>query len=132
MQISLEAKTHCEELMLKHIQENATEDLCARINAGCKTLAQCWNYIMSEAKKLAENGCVCIEDSTVFGWGMHFFEEDEINGEAYSKAERAQVVKSESATAKPSNAAPASKSKPKPKKVEQASLDQFSFDSLFG
>ena len=132
MQITLEAKTRCEELMLKYIQENATEDLCERINAGSKTLSQCWNYIMSEARELAEHGCVCIEDNTVFGWGMHFFEEDEISGEAYSKAKGAKVVMSGDSKSEPAASTPAIKPKAKSKKVESPALDQFSFESLFG
>ena len=132
MQITLEAKTRCEELMLKYIQENATEDLCARINAGSKTLAQCWNYITSEARKLAEHGCACIEDSTVFGWGMHFFEEDEISGEAYAKAKGAKVVMSQNPKSETAASTPTIKPKSKPKKVESPALDQFSFESLFG
>lgn len=37
-----------------------------------------FSYARGEAQKLAINGCACVEDKAVFGWAVHFFEEDEI------------------------------------------------------
>lgn len=36
-------------------------------------LDDCWNYITDNAKKMAVNGCACIEDATVFKWARDFF-----------------------------------------------------------
>lgn len=80
--ILLKAKTKNEKLVLKHLKENATEALADKINSGKKTLSDCWNYIVSEARKQAESGCACIEREVVFGWAMHFFEEDAIKPSA--------------------------------------------------
>lgn len=81
--ITLTATSNNEKLLLAHLEKNASEDLANRINSGAKTLSQCWSYITSEARKQAKNGCACIEDSTVYGWCMHFFEEDCIDGTKY-------------------------------------------------
>lgn len=91
--LKLEATTKNEELILNYLNTNASELLKEKINRGTKTLSQCWNYINSEARKLAVNGCACIQDSTVFGWAVHFFEEDSIKGTVESK--RVETVKPE-------------------------------------
>lgn len=76
--LNLEAKTNNEKLVLKYLEENASEVLREKINDGKKTLKDCWEYIRAEARKKAVNGCACIDDATVFGWAIHFFEEDGI------------------------------------------------------
>lgn len=78
-ELKLEAKTHNEELILNHLKETASDILAEKINNGKKTLQGCWNYITSEAKKKAINGCACIEDKEVFGWATHYFYEDSIS-----------------------------------------------------
>ena len=44
-------------------------------------------YANDEAKKLSEKGatCACIEDKTVYGWSIHYFEEDSIEGTLYNE-----------------------------------------------
>lgn len=79
--LKLEAKNKNEEIILNYLNQNASESLVEKINNGKKTLEQCWNYIVAEAKKEAVNNCACIDDSTVFGWAVHFFEEDSIQAE---------------------------------------------------
>jgi len=43
-----------------------------------KSLGGCWNYILSEARKKAENGCACLEDEEVFNMAVHYYDEDDI------------------------------------------------------
>ena len=42
-------------------------------------------YALEEARKLAEKGATgtYIDDPTVYGWAIHFFEEDSIEGSLY-------------------------------------------------
>ena len=42
-------------------------------------------YATEEARKLAEKGAnsACVEDEVVFGWAIHYFEEDSIEGTLY-------------------------------------------------
>lgn len=91
--LKLTAKTDNETLILNHLTLNASPQLKDKINAGTKTLAQCWSYIVSEARKMATGNCACIDKDTVFGWAIHFFEEDSIGAEAPSK--RVETVKAE-------------------------------------
>lgn len=90
--LNLEAKTNNEKIVLDYLNKNASELLAEKINNGKKTLSQCWSYIVSEAKKQAENGCACIEDATVFGWAVHFFEEDSIEAKQYETKTAVKAV----------------------------------------
>ena len=39
-------------------------------------LDECIDYIKSEARKKAQNGVAVIEDKEVFGWAVHYYDED--------------------------------------------------------
>lgn len=98
MTLNLEAKNKQEELVLAYLQENASQALADKINNGTpfekdgkplrnkKTLSGFMKYACEEARKLAEKGAnsACIDSDTVFGWAMHFFEEDSIEGTLYT------------------------------------------------
>jgi hypothetical protein len=76
VEIKLESKGGAEQRILEYLQENASEALAEKINAGNKTLAGAVKFATDEAKKMAGgDGCVCVADATVFGWIIHFFEE---------------------------------------------------------
>ena len=124
--IKLEAKNGNEGIILSYLKEFASPALVERINNGNKTLAQCWKYITSEAKKKAKNGCACIEDRTVYGWAIHFFEEDDINGEEIPNEPHVEVSTSET----PEEKIP--QPKPKKKKETAQNFEQLGFDALFG
>lgn len=132
MELNLTAQNKQEELVLKYLQDNASEILADKINNGTpfekdgkpllnkKTLAGFMRFACDEARKLAEKGAnsACIDDQTVYGWAIHFFEEDSIEGTLYTLdgAEYKPTVKRVE-----SNAV---KAKPEPKKQENI---QFSF-----
>lgn len=132
MELNLTAQNKQEELVLKYLQDNASETLAAKINNGTpfekdgkpllnkKTLSDFMKYACNEAKSLAEKDATsaCIDDQTVYGWAIHFFEEDSIEGTLYTLdgAEYKPTVKRVE-----SNAV---KAKPEPKKQENV---QFSF-----
>lgn len=132
MELNLTAQNKQEELVLKYLQDNASETLADKINNGTpfekdgklllnkKTLAGFMRFACDEAKSLAEKGATsaCIDDQTVYGWAIHFFEEDSIEGTLYTidGAEYKPAVKRVE-----SNAV---KAKPEPKKQENV---QFSF-----
>lgn len=93
MNITLEAKNTTEERVLAYLVENASAVLAEKINAGNKTLAGCLEYAKGEARKLAKGqNCVCVPDDTVFGWIIHFFEEDAIAEKAV-KAFKLDTIK---------------------------------------
>ena len=79
MKLNLEVGSQNEQIIKDYLENKASEILVEKINNGKKTLKGCWNYIYSEARKRAENNCACIADTEVFGWAIHYFEEDSIN-----------------------------------------------------
>ncbi len=132
MELNLTAQNKQEELVLKYLQDNASETLADKINNGTpfekdgkpllnkKTLAGFMRFACDEARKIAEKGAnsACVDDATVYGWAIHYFEEESIEGTLYTidGAEYKPAVKRVE-----SNAV---KAKPEPKKQENV---QFSF-----
>lgn len=88
-----------QELIKKYLSENASDSLADKINNGVriekdgktliskKTLDGFMKYANEEARKLAAKGATsaCIEDKVVYGWAIHYFEEDSIEGTLYNK-----------------------------------------------
>lgn len=84
--LNLKANSDYEKAILDYLESNASDALVAKINSGKKTLQSCFDYIRGEAKKQAKDGCAMISDAVVFGWAIHYFEEDEIEAEVKVKA----------------------------------------------
>ena len=99
MKLDLEAKTKEQELVKAYLEENASEVLAEKINSGVriekdgkmlinkKTLDGFMKYASDEARKLASKGAnsACVEDKVVYGWAVHYFEEDSIEGALYNE-----------------------------------------------
>lgn len=136
MELNLTAQNKQEELVLKYLRDNASDVLVNKINNGTlyekdgkkltnkKTLSSFIKYACNNAQELSEKGAIaaCIDSDTVFGWAIHFFEEDNIVGTLYNDdgTEYKPVVKRvQNNTIKP---------KPQPQKPQNI---QFSlFDDL--
>lgn len=98
MELNLTAHTPAEEKILQYLKENASETLANKINNGTpfekdgkpllnkKTLSGFMKYACEKARKTVENGSpsACIEDSVVYGWAIHYFEEESIEGTLYT------------------------------------------------
>ena len=94
MTLNLEAKTPAEQKVKAYLEQNASEVLAHKINEGVKivkdgktlmnkkTLSGFLKFACDEAKKQAEKGAnsACIDDAVVYGWAVHYFEEDSIEG----------------------------------------------------
>lgn len=136
MKLNLEAKTKAQQLVREYLENNASSALAEKINSGAKvvkdgkslvnkkTLDGFMKYATEEARKLVEKGAnsACVEDEVVFGWTIHYFEEDSIEGTLYSE-DGTEYKKQSSVAAKVSkvNNAPA-----KPAQKPQLSM----FDML--
>lgn len=59
-----------------YFEANASEDLKRRVAAEGKTAAGALAYAKGQARKLAVGGCACVDDETVYGWAMHYFEDE--------------------------------------------------------
>ena len=98
VQLKLTANTPSEQRILEYLQNNASETLAEKINNGTpfekdgkpltnkKSLSGFMKYACGEARNLAANGetAACVEDSVVYGWAIHYFEEDSIEGTLYT------------------------------------------------
>lgn len=98
MKLNLETKTREQELVKAYLEDNASDTLADKINNGTpfekdgktlvnrKTLDGFIKYATEEARKLVSKGAnsACVEDKIVYGWAMHYFEEDGIEGTLYN------------------------------------------------
>ena len=96
--LNLAAKGDDQIAILNYLQQNATDLLADKINNGVqivkdgvtlinkKTLDGFFRYATEEARKLVAKDarCACVLDRVVFGWAIHYFEEDEIEGTLYN------------------------------------------------
>lgn len=97
--INLETKTKEQEILKAYLEANASDILADKINNGVriekegktltnrKNLETFMKFATEEAKKQAEKGAnvAMIEDKVVFGWLIHYFEEDSIEGILYNE-----------------------------------------------
>jgi hypothetical protein len=97
--LNLTAKNTEQEVVKQYLEENASEMLAEKINNGVaierdgktlinrKSLDGFMKYATEEARKQAEKGAssACVRSDVVFGWAIHYFEEDSIIGVLYNE-----------------------------------------------
>ena len=113
-----EQLNNCKNAAIKCIAEylQNRDDLKDKLENPKKSLDEMFKYIIGEASKRKTGNCAVIDDETVFGWAVHYYDEDNI------KIEKVKTnVKSEHQSAVLS-AKPAKKEKPK--KVKQSDTIQ--------
>ena len=146
--LNLTATTTEEKVLKEYLEQNVSEILADKINNGVpvekdgkqlisrKTLAGFMKFAAEEAKKQAEQGATsaCVHSDVVFGWVIHYFEEDSILGTLYNedgteyKAPKPAPKSKKAATSTTSTDAPAVVSAPAPKKQEPTGqLTMFDF-----
>lgn len=96
--LNLKANDSQQERVKNYLQENASEVLAEKINNGVeivkdgktliskKDLDGFIEYACKTAQEQAEKGkrSAMVEDDVVFGWAIHYFEEDSIEGKLYN------------------------------------------------
>lgn len=99
IELNLKTNNQAEEQIKAYLEQNVSEELADKINNGIKIkkdnktlinkkdLGGFMKHANDEARKLAEKGArfACIEDKTVFGWAIHYFEENSIEGTLYNE-----------------------------------------------
>ena len=135
MTLQLTATTTEEKVLKEYLEQTVSEVLVDKINNGVpvekdgkkliskKTLAGFMKYATDEARKQAAKGATsaCLHSDIVFGWAIHYFEEDSILGALYNedgteyKAPKPtpKVTPKPSVTVTDTPTAPAPKSQPK-------------------
>ena len=97
--LNLTASTKEAQKIKAYLEANASEVLADKINNGVriqkdgktlinkKTLAGFLKFACDEARKQAEKGAnsAFIDDDTVYGWAVHYFEEDSIEGTLFNE-----------------------------------------------
>ena len=131
--ITIEAKTAAEKRIKAYLEENASEVLIEKINNGIpiikdgkqlinrKTFEGFMRYATDEARKVAEKGAqyACIEDDVVFGWAIHYFEEDSIEGKLYNADGTEYAPPKKSAPKKTAKTTPKKEETPKAEPVKE-------------
>lgn len=96
--LNLEAKDETQKIIKEYLEEHVSVPLAEKINNGVliqkdgksllnkKSMDGCIEFSVQEAQKLVEKGAraACIQDCIVFGWAIHYFEEDAIEGTLYN------------------------------------------------
>lgn len=92
-----------------------------------KSIKGCCKYIYSKARELAKGGnAVGVDDETVYGWAVHYYDEDNIKVEDVK--ERVEVVAPDAEPIRTEQPKPQPKAVQKRKRGEDNSLQL----SLFG
>ena len=144
MTLHLTATTTEEKVLKEYLEHNASEVLADKINNGVpvekdgkilvsrKTLAGFMKYATEEARKQAAKGAssACLHSDIVFGWAIHYFEEDSILGTLYNEdgTEYKAPKPAPKVTPKPSTTAEAPvvpAPKPQPKAGQMSMFDLF-------
>ncbi len=146
MTLHLTATTTEEKVVKEYLEQTVSEVLADKINNGVsvekdgkkliskKTLAGFMKYATEEARKQAAKGATsaCLHSDIVFGWAIHYFEEDSIPGTLYNedgteyKAPKpAPKVTSKKTAATASDAPTAPAPKPQPKAGQMSMFDLF-------
>ena len=132
--LNLETKNGSQRRIKAYLEQNASEVLAEKINNGVriekdgktlinkKDLDGFWAYA---CKKAHESGDDYTEDETVFGWAVHYFEENEIEGTLYN--EDGTKYELPKPVYKPVPA-PVIQEKPKPKKAQISLFDMMNAD----
>lgn len=139
MKLNLQTQSKEQEILLAYLEQNASTALAEKINNGIpankngtqlvmkKDLTGFMKYATEEARKAAPTGATsaCVEDKTVFGWLMHYFEEDSIEGR-YFHPDGTPYTPPKKETKKSAPAKPKENSKPQTKQEAELTL----FDML--
>ena len=136
IELNLTATDSGQTKVLAYLKENASETHADKINNGTpfekdgkplinkKSLAGFMKYACDEARKLAVKGTssACVDDDTVYGWAIHYFEEDSIEGTLYTiDGEEYKPAPKKVATTKPATVKP---QPPKPQNLQFSIFDK--------
>ena len=91
-------------------------------------IAGCCSYIKSQAKKKAQGGCAVIEDAEVFGWAVHYFDEEMTAPKEEVACKVETTADPNVVRAKVTPPQPKPVVKPQPKKVDDVQMSLFNFD----
>ena len=141
-QLNLETKTKEQQRIKAYLKENASDILAGKINNGVlikkdgkillnrKTLDGFMSFATEEARKQAEKGAryAMVDDAVVFGWAVHYFEEDSIEGTLFNEDGTEYKIQPKQVTKSPT----AKSAQPKPQPKPQMSMFDLMGEDLKG
>ena len=138
MTLHLTATTIEEKALKEYLEQTVSEVLADKINNGVpvekdgkkliskKTLTGFMEYATEEARKQAAKGATwaCLHSDIVFGWAIHYFEEDSILGTLYNEdGTEYKPPKPVHKTITKNDAIPTAVPKPQPKTGQMSMFD---------
>lgn len=65
----------------KYLKDRALTDPSVEedLKKESKSLKRCFQFIIDEARKVQKNNCAMIKDNVVFGWAVHYYDEDDLS-----------------------------------------------------
>lgn len=117
----------------EYLEERAKTDplFAASYAKENKSLDECWDYIVGEARKRAVKQMCCMTSEEVFGLAVHYYDEDNIEiqarGEAKASVKTASKKEAKAPAKKPKQKAQPKAPAAKPKTVQ---LELFNWDEL--
>lgn len=70
-----------EQVIKNYLETQIVEDAALKEKYDPEKLSACYKYIVSQARKQADNGCAMIEDAVVYKWARDFYLEGTQNVE---------------------------------------------------
>lgn len=58
-----------------------------------KSLKRCYQYIIDEAEKMQQDNCAMIKSDIVFGWAVHYYDEDDLSIDKVDKVAKPTETK---------------------------------------
>lgn len=127
--LNLKANTPAQQLVKEYLEKSASTTLADKINHGVKIqkdgktvinkkdLDGFMSFACDESRKQAEKSKAnaFVEDPVVYGWAIHYFEEETIEGTLYNEDGTAYKPAQTGVTRSPAPAVPLSIPVPKPK-----------------
>lgn len=103
-----------EEIIKTYLEQRELEDesVARNLKKENKSIKGCCDYITKMSKKQAKNNVAMIDDNVVYGWAVHYYDEDNLL-EDKKPTPKAKVV------------APKPEIKPQPKKPKYIQFDLF-------
>lgn len=81
----MDAKKRIEQYLMD--MANKDKNFRIRFEDKAKNMDDCLKYILGQAKKEATHNAAVVEDSVVFGWAVHYYQEKDIKPEKAVVAE---------------------------------------------
>ena len=119
-----------EKIIKEYIEKACEQDevLSGKYEKSNKDIEGCCKYIKAEAKKKAQNGCAVIADEEVFGWAVHYFDEEMTAPKEEVACKVETTADPNVVRAKVTPPQPKPVVKPQPKKVDDVQMSLFNFD----